>query len=206
MDIKLETAKCVQSLDAINSQVSNNSDDITSIDLLNNFTTGDAKKTLRVNLVEDGYDLVKQTVGALVMNSISQSVSSSTALVVFNSEVYDDAAIHDTVTLNTRLVVPAGYTKATLVSGLNFNINGLGIAELYFKKNGSTDFIGNVRGKVNNTTGTLQRGISIDTGPINCIGGDYFELEFYTNVSTCTLLADIGSAYGGSWFNCLFEA
>jgi len=55
--------------------------------------------------------------GCLVNMSADLSVASLTYTYVgFNTEQYDDASIHDTVTNNNRLTVPSGVTKVRLTA------------------------------------------------------------------------------------------
>lgn len=62
--------------------------------------------------------LRQRTTGALVYitTTLTTQNFSSLANLPFNGEDYDDAALHDNVTNNARLVVPAGFTRARYYS------------------------------------------------------------------------------------------
>jgi hypothetical protein len=116
----------------------------------------------------------------LVYKSAVQACGTfSTNTVSFNSEVYKtDAAMHDTVTNNSRLVVPAGCTKARPIFNLRSS-NTTDVKTCWVWKNGG-GYAG-MPGDGVDTTGTDNQnavGAWVDVVP-----GDYFTLHFYTNTA-----------------------
>lgn len=130
---------------------------------------------------------------ALAKKSASQSFTGGAAAVAiqWDDEEYDTASIHDSVTNNTRLTVPAGVTQARLA----FNVqtaNIAGVSRATVGRNGST---------------TPEVGLpsdSCDTGGSDNLGapgawvsvspGDYFEL-FLTQANTGSIAASVAN-----WF------
>lgn len=205
MAINTETAQIVDSLSDTDANVQTNTDDIALLGPANIPvpTNGDINKTLKVNAAETGYDLVRPKIGALVMHSVDQSITGTTLF--FDSEVYDDAAIHDNTTNNTRLTVPAGYTKARIYAQVVYTNNTATRHSAYFRKNGLSDFIGNVViVDPLSTGGSSENTLNVKTAFIPVTAGDYFELNAGLAAGSATALSDSTSLFGGTWFACEF--
>lgn len=89
--------------------------------------------------------------------------------VVWAVEDFDDANMADLVANNTRITVPAGVTRISLVAGAAFNNNGTDCF-LSIRKNGDTDSIAQMRAD----QGGSGR-IMCATGILDVTAGDYFE-------------------------------
>ena len=107
--------------------------------------------------------------GALLSKSANQSISSSVATAVtFNTESYDTDGLHDTVTNNDRITIPASLNNSylTLKATIVWDFNTL--KSLYIVKNALTSFIG--QGGCDSVDYTMQ----IQSDPILVSTGDYF--------------------------------
>jgi hypothetical protein len=96
------------------------------------------------------------------------------AAVVFDKDVYDTDSIHDTVSNNTRLTVPAGVTHIRL----NFNVHLSNIITNEFtvisiRKNGSLDWDGVATQRSDANSSIAQ--LNAITGVVEVVPGDYFE-------------------------------
>lgn len=117
----------------------------------------------------------------------TQSISNNTTTAVaFGAELYDDDAMHDNSTNNTRVAVPSGCTRARASFCLKTpSATGQAVAEVY--KNGAT-YTGAPRFETD-TAGTDNVsgfGAWVDVTP-----GDYFELMFFQDSgSSMTLGTD----------------
>ncbi len=115
--------------------------------------------------------------GALAHKVADETANYSTQTAIpWDKEVYDTDAIHDLVTLNTRMTVPAGASKVqlhgtVLVTGATSGE----FANLYLTKNGVQTSVG-LSGQTVEVTGTTFS-LSITSPPLDVVGGDYFELE-----------------------------
>jgi len=89
--------------------------------------------------------------------------------VVWSVEDFDDANMADLVANNTRITVPAGVTRMSLVAGAGFNNNGTDCF-LSIRKNGNTDSVAQMRAD----QGGSGR-IVCTTGILDVTAGDYFE-------------------------------
>jgi hypothetical protein len=76
-------------------------------------------------------------------NNTAQTITDSPAsAVIFDAEEYDTANIHDTVTNNTRFVIPSS-GKYVFIANVRFAINSHGVRKIYWMLNGSPiTFIG----------------------------------------------------------------
>lgn len=113
--------------------------------------------------------------GALVAKTASQSVPNSTdTTLTWNSETYDTDNIHNNVTNNTRLTVPAGVTRAILRVNLSLQVSTVGRRNVSILKNGTTfpgmGYVG-TQGASSN-----PMGISLLSSTISVIAGDFFEV------------------------------
>lgn len=116
--------------------------------------------------------------GASVKKSADQTAfnaSGAGSSVSFDAEIYDIGSWHDTVTNNSRLIVPAGYgiTKVTL-AGQIFTVNNSGSCFMQFMKNGNQAFDG-AAGVSLPTIGTTSL-LSLCAIAVPCTALDYFEI------------------------------
>ncbi len=140
--------------------------------------------------------------GARVYNSGGMSIANLTVtLVAFNLEVFDDAAIHDNVTNNSRLTVPADVTRVSLDAQVEWAANSTGLRDAYIVKNGVV-FAGypyDIKAPVSATNPTLQQ---VSSGVLDVTPGDYFEVAVYQNSGGSLGLG--GGATPRTWFSMEF--
>jgi hypothetical protein len=123
---------------------------------------------------------------ALVHKSGTQAISANTVTVLdFAAEIYDDATMHDNTTNNSRIVVPAGCTRARPTFGVQTpsEVDQM-VAEVI--KNGSR-YNGQPRFETN-TTGTdslCGMGAWVDVVP-----GDYFQVTFFCGTALTLAVND----------------
>jgi hypothetical protein len=127
--------------------------------------------------------------GARVTKSATQSVNnSSDTAVTFNTESYDTDGIHDNVTNNTRLTVPAGVSYVDIGYNLAWASGAADtLRASWITKNGVNIGIGDYR------SSKYEQRATVKTGPIAVTPGDYFQLLVFQesggalNVSTETV-------------------
>jgi hypothetical protein len=117
---------------------------------------------------------------AVVQKSANQSVTNGAwTTLTWNTELADTNGMHDNVTNNARLTVPAGCTRARL----SFNVSNVTVAgqhNVRVIKNGVSDIPGL---PVNDTA---SAGVDSNNGLgawIDVEEGDYFELQYFTSTA-----------------------
>lgn len=98
--------------------------------------------------------------------------------VPWDQEVYDTDNFHDNVTNNTRLTVPAGCNFARLVLTLTMGNNTIGAdITAIIRKNAATSYDG--VGQQSIDAPTAAPCITVSTGWVSVIAGDYFEATLF---------------------------
>jgi hypothetical protein len=123
--------------------------------------------------------------GAKAFHSIAQAIVTATpTTVALNSEAYDTDTIHDNVTNNSRLTVPAGATRIRLTGYVLWVANGSATRQLSIRKNGAGGTIDDDQAGYEPTVlasaaaaGGESLGMNIDSGIIRCVATDYFEMR-----------------------------
>ena len=116
--------------------------------------------------------------GALVYKSADQAIANITlVLLTWNSETYDTDSIHDNVTNNTRLTVPAGVTQVKLKASIRWQGNATGDRSVLFLKN-NLSFRG-TNSVVIPGVNASSKGIVLSTPVLDVVAGDYFEMQVY---------------------------
>ncbi len=111
--------------------------------------------------------------GAQLTKSANQDIVADTwSPITFDGEDYDPDGLHDNVTNNTRMTIPAGWTKVQLWGGFQWENSGTGVRWIRFRKNGA-DFHG-IASNLQRATSTFEQ--STASPPVACVAGDYFEL------------------------------
>lgn len=127
---------------------------------------------------------------ALCIRSANQGISANTPVAIIwdGADVYDTDSIHDPVTNNTRMTVPAGVTEARIFS--NFRSPNLSATvTLEVRKNGA---VVQGEGKASSSTsGSDATGFG--SSWMQCAPGDYFEV-WLTSTTGFTL-----GALGQTW-------
>lgn len=133
--------------------------------------------------------------GALVKRTAMLNVANATPTIVpFDAEVYDTDNIHDNVTSNSRLTVPAGVTKVRLSAHSDWTGSSSGARQIWINKNGLA-FDGAPYVIQPASTASRQNIIS---PVINVVGGDYFEFLVYQDSTTPLDLG--GNSLSYVWF------
>lgn len=127
--------------------------------------------------------------GARVRKASNQTTAnySTEAAVAFDSEDWDTDAFHDTVTNNTRLAVPSiPMAKARITAALHASsVAGTSVAYAYIKKNGTGTGFPIQTWNNGILTDIYVNGSHIDS----CVATDYYELIFFTNDASVTIVA-----------------
>lgn len=136
--------------------------------------------------------------GALVAKAADQTganYSTASAVVTWDSEIYDTDGFHDSVTNNSRLTVPNGVSKVRLLTQTSFLLVTASstIIILQIQKNGSLVFGGvpMSRDSVANTDPQVQTASPV----LPVVPGDYFEVLLTVAGDTSVTLTS-----ANSWF------
>lgn len=140
--------------------------------------------------------------GAFVKYTVDPVLASATAqIIAWDAEEYDTDGIHDNLTNNSRLTVPAGVTRVVLkaqIIMLDYTVTGG--RRIQLRKNGSLNFSGRGYVGARGVAGgeSIGNGLSFVTPVLNVVPGQYFELDAYQNSGINIALSD---ANGDScWF------
>ena len=135
--------------------------------------------------------------GALVTKAVNQTGAdySAAPVVAWDSETYDTDGIHDNVTNNGRLTVPAGVSKVRLRAQISLLLVTVStpVIVLTIAKNGSISYAGvaQTRDSINNSDPQLQSHSPV----LSVVPGDYFDVPLtVAGDSSVTVVA------GSSWF------
>lgn len=130
--------------------------------------------------------------GALVTNSGTQTVNSSTSALTWNTEDYDDGGWHDNGVNPSRLTVPSGVTKVRLTGGMKDTSSVTGQFNLLIFKNGVEIYSGGATSEVETAGGD---GVSVTSPVLAVVATDFFELFAFATTSRTT------DADGRTYFN-----
>ena len=163
---------------------------------------GEAGKLVRVRSDESGLEFVNRNevlASASVprfMGCMASLASNLTAVnyaagvnIPWSSEVYDTDGFHNTVTGNTRLTIPAGLgiRKVRIGATIRFaNVTAGSDNNLSIGKNGVFTYPGNP-GITQENSGATTGGISVMSGPIPVVDGDYFEANLLSTDTSIDL-------------------
>jgi hypothetical protein len=153
-------------------------------------TSAGTSGSKRIALLEAKKYLLKPR-GALVTKTTNLTTLNFTtaAAILFDNEVYDTDACHDTGSNTSRLSVPSGWSWVRLWTSYQLNnVNADAYVSAEIRKNGSL-FAGGAVSVI--AIQDVFPGICISTPPVSAIGGtDYFEsylsIEGDTSISIVT--------------------
>lgn len=136
--------------------------------------------------------------GALVTKAADQTGANYTAVptyIAWDTEAYDTDAIHDTVTNNSRLTVPAGVTKVRLTGQVAVsNATASEWATLAIDKNGvTTAYAGH--GSTKAVSSDASPRLNVRGPVVSVVPGDYFQLRLTIQTDASV---DVLATY--SWF------
>lgn len=134
----------------------------------------------------------------MLRKTADQAVSTSTwTTVTWDAEDFDEAGTHDNVTNNTRITIPAGFTKARLTSGIVWPNSSSGGRGIIIVRNG---------GSGNNHVGFMmapaqfESGLVADSGWITVAENDYFEVSAFAGATSMSIRGPSGNWGGRSFF------
>jgi hypothetical protein len=108
-----------------------------------------------------------------------QSVGGSAAITWPETEMYDTDSIHDTVTNNSRMTIPAGLGGLWLFSAFLYLPPAAAGSELYLMKNGAAERFAWLK-----LASTASEDLAIDiSAMIPCNAGDYVEVQGSSSVT-----------------------
>ena len=173
-------------------------------------TSDNLRKGVDDSLFWNEANLSASTQGCLVWNSALQSFNHNGIILSFNSEEYNTVGVglHDISTtlqgdgypLNTRFIVPAGYSKVefTVQAGWTATADA-NSRELLIMKNGSFNFAGASRVRDSNPS-NLTYYQTFTTPVYHVLPGDYFQFFVAHDQTAVTRWVLSGSDY--TWVNC----
>lgn len=117
--------------------------------------------------------------GATVFKGANASIADNTlTILTFDQEELDVGGWHNTVSNTSRLTVPAGVTYVRLTGRATFDLaDGTAYADIILNllKNGA--IYKQSFGSTQDGSGQNQTSLHIDSGPVQVIAGDFFELQ-----------------------------
>jgi hypothetical protein len=135
--------------------------------------------------------------GALAKKAADQTTADYTGGVLVawdGADVYDTDAIHDPVTNNSRMTVPAGVTKVRLKCQILMAAVTASVQiPLEIWKNGSAAYDGLASARV--TTASTAPAIDVETPILTVTAGDYFEARLTVGSDSSITVVAVGS-----WF------
>jgi hypothetical protein len=130
-------------------------------------------KTAQIGALEGASSFI----GARATRTTTQAITGATATnVAFDAEDFDTNGFHDTAVNNTRITIPAGVDFVNIQGALAAITGVENDFSAHITKNGSTTYPGIVGSGVRSLNGT-RKGLSLSTGPLAVVAGDYFELR-----------------------------
>ena len=150
--------------------------------------TGDVITATWANHIQTQYDEAVAAAAAAVLQTAppqcqvkkttTQSISSaSTATLTWNTEVFDTSVMHDNVTNNSRITIPATAGLYRVSAQLSLTSSGAALCMINIRKNDTTiiaqggcNAIMNYVGAAGNVSGLVQ-----------CVAGDYLTVEITNN-------------------------
>lgn len=159
-----------------------------------NFSAGTKRVALSANTAYLELISRQSFRGAMVKKTADQTGAnySAGAVIAWDGEIYDTDNIHDTVTNNSRLTVPAGVTRVSL--GLNLRLTNMTAASsltAILTKNGTTTWDG-AACYADNPDSTNPR-IHFNSGPLAVTAGDYFEIHLTCNDTSIDITASVSN-------------
>lgn len=119
------------------------------------------------------------------ITAVVNTTSGLPTAVLFNAEGYDTDNIHDNVTNNSRMTVPAGVTQVRLVANLQYGGSANGFRSLEIKKNGAL-LRECPQSVVLSADALAATQLNVTSPKLDVVAGDYF--ESFVNQSSGGLL------------------
>jgi len=129
--------------------------------------------------------------GCRINRNTNQTIAAATITAIsFNNPIIQTVPIWN-IAAPTRFVVPNGVTQIEMKGGIRGNSVITNTSQLTWRKNGGT-FWGEVTCD-NDSTPAMQ----VETGPLNVIAGDYFELLYFG--ATAQQIAGVERTFGAMY-------
>jgi hypothetical protein len=137
---------------------------------------------------------VPRFMGALVNLAASTAAQNHTAgiAIPFGAEQYDTDGFHDTITNPARMTIPAGLGIRKVKVSATVRVSAITAGSdnfLAIRKNGVETYLGSPALHHENSAATSTT-ISVSSGAIPVVAGDYFECWFSTSDTSTGLEAD----------------
>lgn len=135
-------------------------------------------------------------------NTTDLSLANSTwTLVTFDTATLDEASVYASGT-PSRIIVPAGCTKARLHAQLAWNTGGSGSRHVEIRKNSAgSQSTGTLVAAAAFASATDQATTHMQSAWLACVPGDYFELFVFAGASSQTLSLTGSSGEGKAYFD-----
>jgi len=126
--------------------------------------------------------------GCRINRNTNQTITAGAVTAIsFNNPVIQTVPIWN-IAAPTKFVVPTGVTQIQMIGGFRGNTGITNFAQLIWRKNGGTFW-----GETVIAPGTTPAQ-SADTGPMNVVAGDFFELCYFGN--TTQVIAGVDRTFG----------
>jgi len=164
-----------------------------------NDTTVKAESTFGLYVIDNAS--ITQRVLATLSADLTARNFTTPAVIPFNTDTYDTDAVHDTVTGNSKLIVPAAwdglwgvvYAAVVITSGTNNTTSSLAI-----RKNGTSLTYNGFGGNSGHCGPVSTFCWQVQTQILQFATGDYYEALMYSSSdSSVTVVA--GGTYLGAW-------
>jgi len=135
--------------------------------------------------------------GALVFRTTNRIITSGESYIIeWNGEIYDDKNIHDNSTENTKLIMPAGVSRARFFGSIvmTYEIDGVRKLDITVDQ-GSAIGIGGVSIEPTSNTNQVEPRIQIFSAVVPVLEGEEYELVvFQDSTQSLSLQHDNGHA------------
>lgn len=120
--------------------------------------------------------------GVRLEKNVLQASTTGEVAVIWQTEVFDDNGFADLGANNTRITVPAGVTRVSLVAGLDTASTSFTTLAMSITKNGGG--IPGVAFIQSSAAFSGSKGVIVSTGILDVVPGDYFEVKINFSTST----------------------
>lgn len=119
----------------------------------------------------------------------TQSITTTLTALSFDTEDADTFGFHDNAVNNTRITIPSGVTMVNLGGTVRINTASQSAVDALVRKNGSSAVNYGYQ-RIFGVSSVTVRSVSLTTGPIVVVPGDYFEFYYAGDVNTTVSASD----------------